>query len=79
VYNFIMKFLAVNHPPLMENDRSTPWYVEHGIANGHPSDRVIRVLQFLAVGHGYICQFCGLPCQCVNMYMEGGNVRIFGA
>jgi hypothetical protein len=31
-----------------------PWYVEHGIANGHPTDRVIRVLQFLAVGHGYI-------------------------
>jgi len=32
-----------------------PWYVEHGIAKGHPTDRVIRVLQFIAVGHGYIC------------------------
>jgi hypothetical protein len=31
------------------------WYVEHGIANGHPTERVIRALQFLAVGHGYIC------------------------
>jgi len=54
-----------------------PWYVERAIANGHPTDRVIQVLQFLAVGHGYVCQFCGLPCQCVNVYMEGGSVRMF--
>jgi len=32
-----------------------PWCVEHGIANCHPTDRVIQVLQFLAVGHDHIC------------------------
>jgi hypothetical protein len=58
-----------------------PWYVAHSITNGHPTDRVIQLLQFLAVGHGYVCHglvVCHVS-MLICMYVEGRNVRKFSA
>jgi hypothetical protein len=53
-----------------------PWCVEHGIANGHPTDRVIQVLNLEPWG---VVIYVIVLWIALSVYMEGGNVRIFSA
>jgi hypothetical protein len=80
VYNFIMKFLAVNHPLLVENDRSTSTVCRTWYSKWSPNWQSNTSIAVPSSGAWlYMSQFCSLPYHCVNVYMEGGNVRIFSA